>query len=261
MGWNTYEVELRDQKGKPLTAASAAGLRFIFMGAELGQSQALLAPAGPGRFRAQGSDLSLDGPWQAEVVVKRQNEAELRTIFRFHAPSARVSSVSPAVRLSFSRGTQVALELLALGAVLVLIGWKLGLRLPGRLTLGVGALVEVAGLALLVAAQLPTQSAASQRNPLVPSESTVQAGLQLYTQYCQVCHGPAGRGDGPLAPTLTPPPLDLTVHVPLHSDGGIYRFISKGLKGTAMPAFEGTLKSEDLWSLVHYLRTLKAKLQ
>jgi hypothetical protein len=32
----------------------------------------------------------------------------------------------------------------------------------------------------------------------------------LYVRYCSGCHGMSGRGDGPAAADLTPPPPDLT---------------------------------------------------
>jgi len=32
----------------------------------------------------------------------------------------------------------------------------------------------------------------------------------LYIRYCADCHGPSGRGDGPAAGGLQPPPTDLT---------------------------------------------------
>ena len=35
-------------------------------------------------------------------------------------------------------------------------------------------------------------------------------GRILYLTYCQGCHGPAGRGDGPAAASLRTPPADLT---------------------------------------------------
>jgi len=36
------------------------------------------------------------------------------------------------------------------------------------------------------------------------------SGRAIYADYCAVCHGPTGRGDGPAAAGLTPPPVDLT---------------------------------------------------
>jgi mono/diheme cytochrome c family protein len=37
-----------------------------------------------------------------------------------------------------------------------------------------------------------------------------QGGAALYLRYCASCHGVSGRGDGPAAPALSPPPTDLT---------------------------------------------------
>ncbi|MGE3844941.1 MAG: cytochrome c [Vicinamibacterales bacterium] len=38
---------------------------------------------------------------------------------------------------------------------------------------------------------------------------TTVSGKDLFDNYCAVCHGPAGRGDGPLATELKTPPADL----------------------------------------------------
>ena len=35
-------------------------------------------------------------------------------------------------------------------------------------------------------------------------------GRALYQDYCATCHGPAGKGDGPLAGDWPKPPADLT---------------------------------------------------
>jgi mono/diheme cytochrome c family protein len=40
--------------------------------------------------------------------------------------------------------------------------------------------------------------------------STAEEGKLLYGIYCTSCHGPAGKGDGPTAKSLTPRPADLT---------------------------------------------------
>lgn len=40
--------------------------------------------------------------------------------------------------------------------------------------------------------------------------SPFAAGRELYERHgCALCHGPEGRGDGPVAATLDPPPRDL----------------------------------------------------
>ena len=55
-----------------------------------------------------------------------------------------------------------------------------------------------------------------------------------YTTHCAVCHGAAGRGDGPAAKGLTPPPADLTdaARMGQHSVFGLYNTITLGIKGT-----------------------------
>lgn len=41
--------------------------------------------------------------------------------------------------------------------------------------------------------------------------ATAVSGKDLYDNYCAVCHGAMGRGDGPLAAELKTPPADLRV--------------------------------------------------
>ena len=36
------------------------------------------------------------------------------------------------------------------------------------------------------------------------------SGKEMFTEYCAVCHGPSGRGDGPAATALKKTPADLT---------------------------------------------------
>ncbi|MGH2500436.1 MAG: c-type cytochrome, partial [Candidatus Limnocylindria bacterium] len=82
------------------------------------------------------------------------------------------------------------------------------------------------------------------------------AGRALYGQHCAVCHGAGGRGDGLAAAGLEPPPADLVLHVPQHSDGELFHFVTRGIRGTAMPAWGRTLSERERWVLVIYLREL-----
>jgi mono/diheme cytochrome c family protein len=45
---------------------------------------------------------------------------------------------------------------------------------------------------------------------LAQQEEIAKAGRPTYEQYCAVCHGPAGKGDGGAANILTVKPADLT---------------------------------------------------
>ncbi|MFI5377596.1 MAG: c-type cytochrome, partial [Candidatus Rokuibacteriota bacterium] len=78
-----------------------------------------------------------------------------------------------------------------------------------------------------------------------------------FTTHCAVCHGATGRGDGPGAKGLTPPPADLTDarRMGEHSLFGLYNTITLGIKGTAMTGF-APLGEGQRWGLAFYVSTL-----
>ena len=84
-------------------------------------------------------------------------------------------------------------------------------------------------------------------------------GAQIYRQQCSQCHGASGRGDGLAAANLSPKPADLTDAQQLLGTSPLdyYRRITIGVAGTAMPAFESTLSSEDRWAAAAYTTLLR----
>jgi mono/diheme cytochrome c family protein len=46
--------------------------------------------------------------------------------------------------------------------------------------------------------------------PASPAAAGDDEGRRLFVTYCSSCHGPAGRGDGPVADALSVRPADLT---------------------------------------------------
>jgi copper transport protein len=84
----------------------------------------------------------------------------------------------------------------------------------------------------------------------------LERGRELYQTHCVSCHGVGARGDGPLAPALNPRPVDLTVHVPQHTDRALYDWIANGIPRTAMPAWKGQFSDEEIQAIINYLRQL-----
>lgn len=87
-------------------------------------------------------------------------------------------------------------------------------------------------------------------------------GEALYARKCAVCHGETGKGDGPAEFVLFPKPRDLTSgrfkirSTPtLPTDQDLFRVITRGIPGTAMPAWE-LLTEAERWDLVAYVKRL-----
>ena len=94
----------------------------------------------------------------------------------------------------------------------------------------------------------------------VPIETpSLVRGQSVYQKNCAGCHGVAGRGDGPQAAALSPPPSNLTDATALAGSSPLdfYRRITVGTAGTSMPPYEHLLSSEDRWAAALYVATLR----
>lgn len=81
---------------------------------------------------------------------------------------------------------------------------------------------------------------------------------------CAACHGQGGLGDGPTASDYLDDwgypirPRDLTsgVYRAGQESADLWTVIAGGVKGTPMAAFGGTLTSDEIWDLVHFVQSL-----
>lgn len=87
-------------------------------------------------------------------------------------------------------------------------------------------------------------------------DEEAQKGQESYRLYCQSCHGEKGRGDGPAATALTPPPADLAQLVQTIGDDYLFWRISEGKEGTAMIGWKGVLSDAQIWEIIAFLHTL-----
>ncbi|HEY7471746.1 MAG TPA: c-type cytochrome [Gemmatimonadota bacterium] len=102
-------------------------------------------------------------------------------------------------------------------------------------------------------------------------EAALAEGREFYKKIeCNKCHGEAGRGDGPSAPTLEDDddhPIraaDLTENWLFNGGGSvdeIHERLVTGLNGTPMPSFQDLIAAEfmteeQLWHVAQYVRSL-----
>jgi high-affinity iron transporter len=115
-----------------------------------------------------------------------------------------------------------------------------------------------------VLAQLEKRFAASLGSQaaleLPTSAIDLADGRRLYEQNCASCHGGRGLGDGPAAAAITPMPPAIGTSAVMWSvaPAMVYRKVTVGVTGTAMPAFGAALTAEQRWNIVMYLLTLRS---
>ena len=84
-----------------------------------------------------------------------------------------------------------------------------------------------------------------------------QLGLKLYQQYCQVCHGKEGDGDGIMTQLMGIMPMDHTNANETNklTNQQLVQSILDG-KGQFMPAWRNILSQSDIEALISYIRLL-----
>lgn len=97
---------------------------------------------------------------------------------------------------------------------------------------------------------------ANLKNPLAATPEVLARGEYVYLNYCQVCHGATGAGDGPLTKKFPAPP-HLARQVPRdYTDGRLYHNPMRGQN--SMPSHSKQLDPVEIWSVVHHVRKLQA---
>jgi mono/diheme cytochrome c family protein len=106
------------------------------------------------------------------------------------------------------------------------------------------------------AAYIPTLGV--PENPVAADDVSIARGAELYQINCKMCHGEAGKGNGPIAPFLVNfKPADLTSPaVQFLSNGAIFMTITNGKEGR-MPALNENFTVRERWDIVNFVRTLK----
>lgn len=97
----------------------------------------------------------------------------------------------------------------------------------------------------------------TDKNPVPFSAQALNRGKFVYENYCLVCHGATGDGDGPLIPKYPNPPAFTSRKVKNMTDVDLYKVIVEGKDD--MPSHAGQITLEDRWKLIFYLEKLQGK--
>lgn len=109
---------------------------------------------------------------------------------------------------------------------------------------------------------LPTPPAGAAPAESAGEEKKARPAAELYAQNCASCHGPSGKGDGPLSAGLNPQPAK-------HADGGymnalsndhIFKVVKEGGasvgKSPMMAPWGSSFSDEEIKGLVGFIRGL-----
>ncbi len=94
------------------------------------------------------------------------------------------------------------------------------------------------------------------KNPFNAAAPALERGAAVFSNYCVVCHGGTGLGDGPVTKSGFPaPPSLLGDSARRMADGRIFHIITFG-QGN-MPGHAAQIPREDRWKAALHVRTLQ----
>ncbi len=97
----------------------------------------------------------------------------------------------------------------------------------------------------------------TMKNPVEASKANIDLGKTLYAKHCKSCHGKEGLGDGPKAEEVDGDLGDFSSKkFQAQTDGAL--FYKSYFGRDDMPSYEKKMpEKDDMWAIVHYMRTLK----
>lgn len=105
--------------------------------------------------------------------------------------------------------------------------------------------------------------------PAAANAGDADAGKVIFDTNCMTCHGPTGKGDGPLSAALDPKPRDLSTGTfkfdtdqdgAAGTDADLKNVITQGAMafgGSALMAPWPAFSDADIANVIAYIRTLK----
>jgi mono/diheme cytochrome c family protein len=100
-------------------------------------------------------------------------------------------------------------------------------------------------------------SARDQKNPFAATPEVLAEARSHFADHCATCHANNGGGDTEIGRNLYPKAPDMRLPATQNmTDGELYYTIHNGIRLTGMPAWGTSVKDDDSWKLVLFIRHL-----
>jgi mono/diheme cytochrome c family protein len=100
------------------------------------------------------------------------------------------------------------------------------------------------------------RSAPKTDNPIQPTEDNLMTGAMLYEKNCALCHGSVNdKGHvSPMSGAFYPHVPQIVRRIPGDPDWHLFWVTKTGIRWTGMPAWEKTMKDEDIWRVITFVK-------
>src|SRR6266542_3038136 len=88
------------------------------------------------------------------------------------------------------------------------------------------------------------------KNPFPATPENLARGQYIFSNYCGICHGASGGGDGPIIPKYPNPPSYQTEKSKALPDGTLFHVITMGRNN--MPSHAAQVAVDDRWKVILY---------
>jgi mono/diheme cytochrome c family protein len=97
------------------------------------------------------------------------------------------------------------------------------------------------------------------KSPVPATPDSIATGKQIYLRRCASCHSASGEG-GPGNDLIPAAPSLVDDQVKVKTDGQVFNNIKNGVgPDFNMVSFKDTLKDEEIWNVVNFLRSIAKK--
>ena len=91
-------------------------------------------------------------------------------------------------------------------------------------------------------------------NPIQVTASLLSEGATEYEEHCAFCHGGAKARVSPMRDRLNPPAPQLIDRIPHDDDAWLFWVTKHGVRMTGMPAWDGVLSDNEIWTIVTFIK-------